>query len=533
MDENFSQKDKNQPIENNSKKNETYSVSDEINENTLKQNNNKTKAENDSALEDEQENKRKIQHIAIPTSPLGGILFPGVPASPPKFVSLEHIMKAANGVSNMVLAHEIAVNKDFVLEKMTPNEDSLQGQVKNIVHKAFWDILQSQLTEIPPNYTQAMILLKDVKEGLLSLLLPHHTRIKTQICEVLDLDLIQQQVEHEVLDFQHYAQYVLSVMSKLCAPIRDARIKELMTITEVLPLFKGIIEMLDLMKLDMANFTIQQIRPHIQQQSIEYERKKFQEFLEAHSELSENGDGLEFTREWLKRNYHKVIEALKNNDSDNEKISPSFMKVLTSSYLELLEWNDDNLFPETLLIDQARFLSLRDQVYQATLIASILLITYNTVGEKIYGISDFKETLKSHLIILLEGIEKCNETEIQNKFENIVEQVSQETKKCLKTHNIGELDKSQEEMLRGQIKDIISPNNPVFKLIKNRILTFIEEVTTSQTANPIKVPTGLSALQSNLSCITGQFLRLVSHNRAVFGEYYADIINTIRHTQDN
>ena len=35
------------------------------------------------------------------------------------------------------------------------------------------------------------------------------------------------------------------------------------------------------MKMDMANFTIQQIRPYIQQQSVEYERKKFQEFLKT------------------------------------------------------------------------------------------------------------------------------------------------------------------------------------------------------------------------------------------------------------
>ena len=42
-------------------------------------------------------------------------------------------------------------------------------------------------------------------------------------------------------------------------------------------------ELLELMKMDMANFTIAQMRPHIQQQSIDYERKKFKEFLESQS----------------------------------------------------------------------------------------------------------------------------------------------------------------------------------------------------------------------------------------------------------
>lgn len=45
--------------------------------------------------------------------------------------------------------------------------------------------------------------------------------------------------------------------------------------------FRGIFEMLDLMKLDMANFTIATMRPAIQQHSVEYERGRFAKFLET------------------------------------------------------------------------------------------------------------------------------------------------------------------------------------------------------------------------------------------------------------
>lgn len=43
---------------------------------------------------------------------------------------------------------------------------------------------------------------------------------------------------------------------------------------------REIFSVLDLMKVDMANFAVSSIRPHLMQQSIEYERSKFQEFLE-------------------------------------------------------------------------------------------------------------------------------------------------------------------------------------------------------------------------------------------------------------
>ena len=43
---------------------------------------------------------------------------------------------------------------------------------------------------------------------------------------------------------------------------------------------RAIFSVLDLMKVDMANFAVSSIRPHLMQQSVEYERKQFQEFLE-------------------------------------------------------------------------------------------------------------------------------------------------------------------------------------------------------------------------------------------------------------
>lgn len=47
-----------------------------------------------------------------------------------------------------------------------------------------------------------MVLLGNIKEDLFSLLLPQHTKIKQQISEVLDTDLIRQQAENETLDFK-------------------------------------------------------------------------------------------------------------------------------------------------------------------------------------------------------------------------------------------------------------------------------------------------------------------------------------------
>lgn len=49
---------------------------------------------------------------------------------------------------------------------------------------------------------QALNLLEEIKEGLSSVLLPQHTRLKQQISEILDSDLIKQQALQGTLDFK-------------------------------------------------------------------------------------------------------------------------------------------------------------------------------------------------------------------------------------------------------------------------------------------------------------------------------------------
>lgn len=51
-------------------------------------------------------------------------------------------------------------------------------------------------------FFKALILLENIKEGLLGLLLPQHAKLKQQISEVLDIQLIKQQAEQGTLDFR-------------------------------------------------------------------------------------------------------------------------------------------------------------------------------------------------------------------------------------------------------------------------------------------------------------------------------------------
>ncbi|GIY16878.1 t-complex protein 11-like protein 1 [Caerostris extrusa] len=403
------------------------------------------------------------------------MMFPSsVPPSPPSFISMEQLLKAAEDVSksgfNMALAHEIAVNKDFKLQQKIP-KSSLEEKVTEICHKAFWDLLSEQLSSEPPVYDQAMVLLKEVKGTfavkildyigwlplLIWLLLPHNTRLKNEINAVLDIELIEQQTKKGVIDVLSYAKFIISTMSRICAPARDPKIQELRQLTDIVPLYRGILETLESMKVDMVNFTISRMRPHIQQHSIEYEQMKFKEILQSLEGLTPPVDGLKFTRLWLQNVYKEVTEQHQEDRANS--------LILRRAYLKILRWKEAEYFPETLHLDHERFITLRDDLTVMILTATVILVTYSTVGPAIQGITDFKNTLKSHVQILLADAAQCNSKDLETKMEAVGLQVVKEVNECLDTHGYTTLDNEKEISLIALIKKTADEDHNVRILI--------------------------------------------------------------------
>lgn len=73
---------------------------------------------------------------------------------------------------------------------------------------------------------------------ILGLLMPWQNQLKNQISEVLDIELIKQKIEHEVFDINYYEDYIISLMEKICAPVRDEDVAKLRHQKEVVSLFR-------------------------------------------------------------------------------------------------------------------------------------------------------------------------------------------------------------------------------------------------------------------------------------------------------
>ncbi|KAF6334446.1 t-complex 11 like 1 [Rhinolophus ferrumequinum] len=449
-------------------------------------------------------------------------------SSPPRFVTVEELLETAKGVTNMVLAHEIIVNGDFRIKPIELPEDSLEKRVKEIVHKAFWDCLSVQLSDDPPSYDHAIKLVGEIKETLLSFLLPGHTRLRNQITEVLDLDLIKQQAENGALDISKLAEFIIGMMGTLCAPVRDEEVQKLKNIKEIVPLFRAIFSVLDLMKVDMANFSVSSIRPHLMQQSVEYERKKFQELLEKQP------NSLDFVTQWLEeaaddlmnQKYKNALPAGGGASGSDEGPVPNPVAVQNHAYLRLLKWDHlQRPFPETVLMDQSRFQELQLQLEQLTILGAVLLITFSMAASGISSQANFAEKLKMIVKILLTDMHLPS-FRLKDALTTIGEKVCLEVSNCLSQCGFTPFTMDKEIVLKGQIQAVASPDDPIRRIMDSRILTFLETYLASGHQKPLPaVPGGLGPVQTELEEVAVKFVRLVNYNKMVFSPYYDAILS--------
>ncbi|KAH9416663.1 T-complex protein 11, partial [Dermatophagoides pteronyssinus] len=409
----------------------------------------------------------------------------------------------------------------------------LESNVRETMKKAFWNILEEQLAEQPPNYQQAISLLNEIKETLLLFLMPQHVQLKNEIDEILDIELIKQKI-----------------CSRLCCPVRDEMIKKLTEIKDMIPLFKGIFELLEVMRLDFANFYIQQFRPHIQLASVEYEREKFKNLIEAHQKYQI--DVLEYTSKWIRRNYDCLDLS---HETDMKKL---FNKVLISSYIDLLqclnpsfncyminnsdEQKTEDDYPETLLLIRNRIDLVREKIFKVTLISSVFVVTFAAIGEPLQSIKDFRLKLKQDLEAIMNTSSGDDEqqqkiplqylklNDLKSMLTSISIQVRTSIEKALNDYQAPGLSETKLDSLKYQINELSTPGNRIRSVMERRILEFIERVIqspSSQTAAPIQVPSGLSTFANELIQIASEFTRFVSYNRAVYSPYYTKIIAEI------
>lgn len=166
---------------------------------------------------------------------------------------------------------------------------------------------------------------------------------------------------------------------------------------------------------------------------------------------------MEVTREWLGRH----IQAAADSPLDmGKKISA----VVNDAYIELVEWDMNKPFPETLTVDESRILDLTNEFRKSTLAGAILLLTYSQSGPDLCSISELKEQLKNHVMTLLENLEE-HSTGLRGLLESIAVQLTHDLTQAVEKYGVGH-NQLNVATLPGQILEVAEQDHRIANLLR-------------------------------------------------------------------
>lgn len=406
---------------------------------------------------------------------------------------LESLRRGDTNAANMVLAYEISVNDQFELNKEDPKEDTLQGKMKNTVERAFWDVVRENLKNGDDDMIIPMI--REIREQILTFLAPNsgtRERIKGQI----DMELIEQQYNVGTIDYAELFGGLILMLGQLCSPARDGLVEKAKKETEVVSQMAHISNLLRLMRVDMTNYAIRQIRPTIQKQHVQQQREYFAKWAKGRGE-----DATRFTVKWLRNG---IIELSKSG------VEARPFGILQKCYCLTLENMDPTEWPETLLNEAEPLALIGNELKRILLLASAFLIVAAAVPRQYMCI---KNQLKVKLTPIV----------AQAKIEEIPLAIGVQVIEELKTFNLPE---DVQKIIKGQLIDL-SDTHSIFSLLHKRAIEFLSEIAVPSSNVPPETPKGLANIQTELAQVATAFGRVCGLNRQVFAAFYTETIRKL------
>ncbi|KAL5437621.1 hypothetical protein PMIN05_006137 [Paraphaeosphaeria minitans] len=205
-----------------------------------------------------------------------------------------------NIISNIKLRHDVNFDKDL---SFRPNNEGQKGKHKEHYSRMYWLALEAELhlyTSLfkgtPPLRSSAHAdpsvyfqraqkrvpkVFETIHEVLKSLV---PDRDHQRVNEHLDVRMLMQEIEKGVCDMVALVEWTAGLLKEHCAPMRDEWVDKMVGLMRmgatgtalnmkiIVESLKGLIGMLETMKLDVANHQIRNLKPLLIEDTISYEK---------------------------------------------------------------------------------------------------------------------------------------------------------------------------------------------------------------------------------------------------------------------
>ncbi|KAK6347711.1 hypothetical protein TWF718_005548 [Orbilia javanica] len=424
-----------------------------------------------------------------------------------------------------------------------PNLDGQRGQKKKAQADSYWESIvrecenvrrcQIDLQRGATNRLQPkrlMLLLDTMRDILLSLV---PSRDQKTVEQVFDQQLMMQQLEYGLLNFENLATWLAGLLKAHCAPMRDAWVDDMVNkikdgVTRDSPRLlvdglRSVFGILEAMKLDVANHQIRTLRPYLVSTAAEFEREHFQKRIQKGTLcISE-------TQDW----YHQLATKHKAlNDT------PDYPSILTTGVLERLSPSKPHIKPPaTFTFDLERLEAIRFDIREDVNMKTCLLLFRSLVS----GLNKSLEVDKDAYAALTTAIQAINgDEEIAERWQRnssaLALQIAQSAtafasgKPTSKSFPDAKVVKFAEswlgQHLRSQSPLYQSFEQKVIEAIALRTQVILKAWAHHKTPNFEQVPDTVMGLPADFASIPQRLAKILNLHWRVFERLYISAANT-------
>ncbi|ORY07085.1 T-complex 11 [Basidiobolus meristosporus CBS 931.73] len=407
-------------------------------------------------------------------------------------------------LTNEQLAHEILLNPDF--ELTMSKGTNLEERVREVAIQDFFETIREEFNQGKYEFWFPQ-LVADIKNWLLELV-SRWSPMYELLTDVIDIELISQQLKSGTYDIPKLMKFITESMLDICAPVRDQAIRNIQKMTDLASVFQCLVEILQDMKLDLANYQVNMLHPLIQEYGIAYEKEKF------NLALSNRTITLERTTKWLCECAYDLRSPTHGGQVSNIRFDIVYYKAILSTIFSMTVIHHENC-PETLTLDVERLYEYQNESQAITIVAALLMLSKNIVPEFRKNPVEV-EKLRDRLFVLL----KDPGTILENLTVQLIDSLSQ-------VSSSKNLTRENQELIRSMVDKTLSSKDPVYMLLSRRISKILlQHLSTGHF--PLSgelVGHGIEDVSSQLQVLSRKLVILANHNREVYAAHYNKIIH--------
>ncbi|KAK6584082.1 hypothetical protein PZA11_003812 [Diplocarpon coronariae] len=424
---------------------------------------------------------------------------------------------------NRIVTHEVAINREYRID-----EDALEERntIMQTVFAKMRDEVASGNSDI-----WVLAMAENIRTRLQQLLKEGNSMYKL-IGEALDNGVVAAELQAGSFSYEKFFSVMASLLPRLCAPFRDAEIKDIvenkMQTGDIVERLQALMHGIDLMQLDYANFMLQQAAPALVKNAAEYETSSFSQILEASS------SNLPATENAWREARSKVVAEHARRDPEMVNLArarPTPEMMYIQMLVDVFTTLDYSVpIPETLELDAKRISRIRSDILRIVTSGAILLQCKNMLKR------DVRSQWKTEATRIFSVLENSKTPELASQGIQAALESSRSMPAATKNH-IRDLVLRIVRTSAGTSSGTVELRDPVTRLLITRLRGHIlsrlaantekEKVKSASTASEKLASLGLPEFVHKVGAIVEEMAKVGALDRQSHGVWYEGIAKKV------